>query len=46
MFIFIIDQKLWVCELMGHIMRYNHSLGRKDIFKFVYYFMFLFFIYF
>jgi hypothetical protein len=45
MFIFVKDQELWICELMSHIMSYDHSLGRKDIIKFVYYFMILFLIY-
>ncbi len=35
MFIFAMDQDLWACELMSHIMSGNHSLGRKDIFKFI-----------
>jgi hypothetical protein len=33
MFIFVIDQELWVCELMYHIIDCDHSLGRKDILK-------------
>jgi hypothetical protein len=42
MFIFVTDQELWTPELMGRIMGCNHSLGRKDIFKFIYCFMILF----
>jgi hypothetical protein len=45
MFIFITDQELWVHELMSHIMGYNNYLNRKDIHKFIYYFMILFLIY-
>jgi hypothetical protein len=45
MFIFITDQELCVCELMCRIMSYDHSMGRKDILKFIYYFMIIFFIY-
>jgi hypothetical protein len=30
MFIFIIDQELWVCELMSCIMGYDHSLSLKE----------------
>jgi hypothetical protein len=39
MFIFAADQELWARELIGRIMGYNHSLGQKDIFKFIYSFM-------
>jgi hypothetical protein len=46
MFIFVIDQELWVRDLMGRIMSYDHSLDRNDILKFIYYFMTLFLIYF
>jgi hypothetical protein len=35
MFIFTISQDLWARELMDHIMSYDHSLGRKDIIKFI-----------
>jgi hypothetical protein len=35
MFIFTIDQNLWAHELMSRIMSYDHSLDRKDIFKFI-----------
>jgi hypothetical protein len=42
MFIFAIDQKLWACEVMDPIMGWDHSLSRKDIFKFVYYFMIIY----
>jgi hypothetical protein len=42
MFIFAIDQELWPRELMCHIMGYDHSLGRNDILKFIYYFMIIF----
>jgi hypothetical protein len=45
MFIFIIGQWLWVRELMSYIIGYDHSLGQKDIFKFVYYFMITILIY-
>jgi hypothetical protein len=45
MFIFVTDQELWIRELMGCIMGYDYSLGQKDILKFLYYFMILFFIY-
>jgi hypothetical protein len=41
MFIFVTDQELWVHELMGCIMGYDHCLGQKDILKFIYYFMIL-----
>jgi hypothetical protein len=41
MFIFVTDQELCVCKLMGRIMGYDHSLGRKNILKFIYYYMFL-----
>jgi hypothetical protein len=30
---------------MSRIMSYDHSLGQKDILKFIYYFMILFVIY-
>jgi hypothetical protein len=43
MFIYKIDQELWTRELMDRIVCYNYSLDRKDVFKFVYYFMILFF---
>jgi uncharacterized membrane protein len=43
-FIFTKDQELWTCELMGYIMGCDHSLGQKDILKFVYCFMILFLI--
>jgi hypothetical protein len=42
MSIFATDQELWTCELIDHIMGCNHSLGQKDILKFVYCFMILF----
>jgi hypothetical protein len=42
MLVFVTDQKLWAHELMGRIMSCDHSLGRKDILKFDYYFMILF----
>jgi hypothetical protein len=45
MLIFVTAQELWVRKLMGHIMRYDHYLGRKVILKFIYYSMILFFIY-
>jgi hypothetical protein len=45
MFIFITDQELWVHKLMGRIMDYDHSLGQKDILKFIYYFIIIFLIY-
>jgi hypothetical protein len=45
MFIFVTNQELWVREQMSHIISYDHSLGRKDILKFIYYFMILFLIY-
>jgi hypothetical protein len=35
MFIFTIDQDLWARELMNRIMSYDHSLGQKDILKFI-----------
>jgi hypothetical protein len=35
MFIFTIDQDLWTCKLMNRIMSCDHSLGRKDILKFI-----------
>jgi hypothetical protein len=41
-FIFATDQELEACEVMEHIMCYNHSLGRKDTLKFIYYFMIMF----
>jgi hypothetical protein len=43
MFIFATDQELWIRELMSHIMDCDHYLIWKDILKFVYYFMILFF---
>jgi hypothetical protein len=42
MFIFITDQELCACVLVGHIIDCDHSLGRKYIIKFVYYFIILF----
>jgi hypothetical protein len=45
MFIFVTNQELWVREQMSHIISYDHSLGRKDILKFIYYFMILILIY-
>jgi hypothetical protein len=45
MFIFITDQELCVRNLIDRIMGYDHSMGRKDVLKFVYYFMIIFFIY-
>jgi hypothetical protein len=42
MFIFVTDQELWARELMDCIMGCDHSLGQKDILKFVYCFMILF----
>jgi hypothetical protein len=45
MFIFVTYQELWVCELMDRIMSCDHSLGQKDILKFVYYFIIIFLIY-
>jgi hypothetical protein len=44
MFIFEIDPESLSHELMDCIMAYNHSLIRKDILKFIYYFMILFLI--
>jgi hypothetical protein len=44
MFIFVTDQELWARELMDCIMGCDHSLGQKDILKFVYCFMILFLI--
>jgi hypothetical protein len=44
MFIFTIDQELYTHELMDRIMGCNHSVGQKDILKFVYCFMILFLI--
>jgi hypothetical protein len=35
MFIFTIDQELWIRELMNHIISCDHSLGSKDILKFM-----------
>jgi hypothetical protein len=35
MFIFITNQDLWAHELIGRIMSCDHSLGRKDILKFI-----------
>jgi hypothetical protein len=43
MFIFVTDQELWSYELVDYIMGCDYSPGRKDIFKFIYYFMILFF---
>jgi hypothetical protein len=42
MFIFIIDQELWTRKLMYRIIGCDHSLNRKDILKFVYYFTIIF----
>jgi hypothetical protein len=42
MFIFVTNEELWARELMDRIMGCDHSLGRKDIIKFVYCFMILF----
>jgi hypothetical protein len=42
MFIFATDQELWTHELMDRIMSCDHSLGQKDILKFVYCFIILF----
>jgi hypothetical protein len=42
MFILTIDLELWAYELMNRIMGYDHSLGQKDILKFIYCFMILF----
>jgi hypothetical protein len=44
MFIFTTDQELCTRELIDRIMGYDHSLCWKDIIKFVYYFMIIFFI--
>jgi hypothetical protein len=35
MFIFTTNQDLWTRELMDHIMNCDHSLGRKDMLKFI-----------
>jgi hypothetical protein len=35
MFIFTINQDLWTHELMDHIIGCEHSLGRKDMVKFI-----------
>jgi hypothetical protein len=43
MFIFTTDQELWAHELINHIMSYDYSIGRKDILKFIYCFMIIFF---
>jgi hypothetical protein len=43
-YIFATDQELWARELMSRIMGCDHSLGQKDILKFVYSFMILFLI--
>jgi hypothetical protein len=42
MFIFVTDQELCARELMDRIMCYDHSLGQKDILKFIYYFIIIF----
>jgi hypothetical protein len=42
MFIFATDQELWVPKLIDYIIHYDHSIGQKDILKFIYYFMILF----
>jgi hypothetical protein len=42
MFIFTTNQKLCTRELINCIMGCDHSLGRNDIFKFVYCFIILF----
>jgi hypothetical protein len=39
---FVIDEELWTHKLMDRIMSCNHSLDRKEILKFVYYFMNIF----
>jgi hypothetical protein len=44
MFIFAAYQELWAHEVMNRIMGCDHSLDRKDIPKFVYYFMIIFLI--
>jgi hypothetical protein len=44
MFIFVTDQKLWARELMDRIRGCDDSLGRKDILKFIYCLIILFFI--
>jgi hypothetical protein len=44
MFIFATDQELWTRELIDHIMDCDYSLSQKDILKFIYYLMILFFI--
>jgi hypothetical protein len=44
MFMFVTDQELWTRELMDRIMGCDHSLGQKDILKFIYCFMILFFM--
>jgi hypothetical protein len=41
---FAIDQQLWARKLIDRIMGYDHSLGWKEVFKFIYYFMILFLI--
>jgi hypothetical protein len=35
MFIFTIDQDLWVHKLMSRIISCDHSLSRKDVLKFI-----------
>jgi hypothetical protein len=35
MFIFTTNQDLWARELMGRIMDCDHSLGQKDMLKFI-----------
>jgi hypothetical protein len=45
MFIFATDLELWTCNLIGTFFSRNDILfGRKDILKFIYYFMILFLI--
>jgi hypothetical protein len=39
---FTTDQELWACKLMDRIMDCDHSLGRKEVLKFIYCFMILF----
>jgi hypothetical protein len=42
MFIFVTNQELRALELMSRIIGCDHSLGHKDILKFIYYFIILF----
>jgi hypothetical protein len=37
-----IDQELWAHKLMDHIMGCDHTLGWKEVLKFIYCFMILF----